>query len=151
MSSIIVDTQILLLFVVGNFDSRHVARHRRLSSDYSVDDYERLFQFVGNFDRIVVTPNSLTEVSNLISDSDDPDAIGIKKAFCLLISDALEVYTPSKDVARSVEFAWLGLSDAAQILVACDQGHVFLTGDGPLHSAALRRGVEAVHFSALRA
>jgi predicted nucleic acid-binding protein len=49
------------------------------------------------------------------------------------------------------EFAWLGLSDAAQIRAAAALGCTLLSGDGPLCSAALQRGVDAVHFSSLLA
>ena len=149
MRGIVIDTNVLLLLLVGSYDPRCIEGHRRLSTRYSVSDFDKLTSFLANYDRLVVVPSSLSEISNLISYSDDPVSTGIKLSFCAFVREALEVYSPSAKIIETNEFRWLGLSDAAQIQAAERDDHVLLTVDGPLYAAALQRGVQALHFSAL--
>jgi predicted nucleic acid-binding protein len=149
MSGIVVDANLFLLIAVGAYSKHEIARHRRLMSAYDLAAFDLLIDFVARYDKIVTVPGVLTEVSNLLSDGDDPTAVGIKQAFAVLVRNAVEVCHPSKEIVDMAEFAWLGLSDVAQLHAAKTCNCTLLTNDGPLFDAAARRGVSAVHFASL--
>jgi hypothetical protein len=61
---IIIDTNLLLLLLVGMYDKSYIARHKR-TNDYSSDDFELLLMRLERCE-IVLVSNVLTEVSNLL-------------------------------------------------------------------------------------
>jgi predicted nucleic acid-binding protein len=150
MRGVVVDANLFLLFAVGAYNRSQIERHRRLRTHFDAAAFDLLIGFIAQFDKIVVVPGLLAEVSNLLSDGADPTAIGIKKAFAVLVQSAVEVYYPSKETVAAAEFAWLGLSDVAQLHAAEASKSPLITDDGPLFSAALRRGISSVHFASIR-
>src|ERR1044072_1459487 len=63
-SGILVDTNLLVLFLLGTFDKRLVTDFKRTQA-YSVEDFELLSKLIQQFDKIIATPSVLAEVSNL--------------------------------------------------------------------------------------
>ena len=149
MRGIVLDANLFLLLVVGSFQPARIRTHRRLNSQYTETDFRSLLDFIASFDTLIAVPNSLAEVSNFLSDGDDPVSIGIKQSFANFIREAVEIYQPSAEAISCDEFWWLGLNDTAQILAAGND-HTLLTADGALFDSAIRRGAEAVHFSTLQ-
>ena len=62
-----VDANLLVLLVVGNVDQDLIAKHGRLE-EYTAEDYETLLDLLSQTrqSQIYVTPNTLTEASNLL-------------------------------------------------------------------------------------
>ena len=60
-----IDANLLLLLVVGSVSPDAIARHRRLRV-FTRDDYDILINQIGQVERVLVTPNTLTETSNLL-------------------------------------------------------------------------------------
>ena len=71
-----VDTSLLMLLVAGTTDRGLIGRHRRLQG-YTVEDYDLLLDIAGRPGRVFVTPNTLTEASNLLAQHGEPD-----RSFC---------------------------------------------------------------------
>ena len=69
---VFVDAMLLVLLVVGITDPRLIAKHRRLRT-FVPDDYERLAAMVSRPARVLVTPNTLTEASNLLAQHGEPE------------------------------------------------------------------------------
>lgn len=145
MASVVVDSGVLLLLVVGLANPDDISETRRLKHDFDSDDFERLTDLLAPFETIVVTPHALTEVDNLLGNGSDERSRRSRKALETLVRSAVEVYRPSADLVDAAEFTWLGLADVAQLL-AVDEGVYLLTADGPLHAAAAGRGIEAMFF-----
>ena len=61
----ILDTNLLLLFVVGTTNLSYIEKHKRLKS-FSVEDFELLLRAISGADAILLYPNTLTETSNLV-------------------------------------------------------------------------------------
>jgi hypothetical protein len=61
---ILIDTNILLLYFLGSFDQDLIPSFKR-TVQFTVEDYNTLLLLLQMFDRLVTTPNILTEVSNL--------------------------------------------------------------------------------------
>ena len=64
---VLIDTNLLLLYVVGRYDDGIIRRgaFSRLAA-YSIDDYGLLVGLMSLFDKYVTTPHVLAEVSNWI-------------------------------------------------------------------------------------
>ena len=60
-----IDANLLVLLVVGQVDRSLVERHRR-TRRFTPEDYDRLLGIIQTLNRVFVTPNTLTEASNLL-------------------------------------------------------------------------------------
>jgi hypothetical protein len=142
------DANLALLLVIGLHSEKLIERHKRLA--FTNADFRLLKRLIEKASGIQLTPNALTEVSNIAGfglSSSDKSAVTAKLA--QLIPNWDEDYVPSKNVVQQKEFAWLGLSDTAWLCVL-DEGMHLLTVDHDLHVAALRRGLGATNFNHLR-
>ena len=143
------DTNILILLVVGQVSRKLISAHRRLRS-YDESDYELLTKILSSFQRLIVTPNSSTETSNLIIDGiRDPYRGRLVAVLGAILAGSAEPYEPSASICLTPEFGRLGLTDAIWLKVL-DKHSVLLTDDGGLYSAALQIGVETYNFSYVR-
>ena len=66
------DTNLLVLLVVGSESRDLISKHRRLEH-YSSEDYDILYRLLEDADELFVTPNTLTEASNLVSQHREPE------------------------------------------------------------------------------
>ena len=126
-----------------------IARHRRLR-EFSVDDYDRLVGMLGMVDQVVVTPNTLTETSNLLAQHNEPERSRFFDVLRYVIESSQEITVASVDASRSRVLRRLGLTDAAvlDIVSAKTPG---LTVDLELFIAALNKDPNAaVNFRHLR-
>ena len=72
MEGYFLDANLFVLLVVGSESRELIAKHRRLRN-YSAEDYDILVELLENADRLFVTPNTLTETSNLLSQHGEPE------------------------------------------------------------------------------
>ncbi|MGD9857676.1 MAG: PIN domain-containing protein [Planctomycetaceae bacterium] len=145
---VIVDTNLLLLYVIGRFDQQRISRFKR-TRQFRVADFDLLARILTHFQRCVTTPSVMAEVSNLVSQLGDP-ARGECFA-CLSAEIALmdERYEPSATVAQEPAFTRIGLIDAA-ILRAARGGLFVLSDDFQLINRLTQAGVAAANFNHLR-
>jgi hypothetical protein len=68
---LLVDTNILLLYIVGSLSLDRIARHKRTDT-FTVEDYRLLDRVLRQFGGIVVSPDILTEVSNHLGQTRRP-------------------------------------------------------------------------------
>ena len=138
-----IDANLLVLLVVGDEDRGLITRHRRLRG-YTADDYDRLLDITAAAERVFVTPNTLTEASNLLArtapGSRALPAPGTGSA--LLIHESEEVVVSSSDASSNTEFRRLGLTDAALLQVVTADTPV-ITVDLGLYVAAAREDPSA--------
>ena len=113
----LLDANLLVLYVVGMSNPTLITRHRRLSG-FSEEDFELLADMLEDMSDIVVTPNVLTETSNLLGYQRDDDWGNLSIMLKRLIDEVVEVVIPSKDAAARSEFEALGLTDAGLLTVA---------------------------------
>lgn len=148
-SGVVVDSNLLLLLVVGLAGEKYISKHKRLAA-YTVEDYQLLIQSISGVERVIVTPNTLTETSNLLGYVAEPDRSYLFHVFRELIGSAEEKYYESGQSSRRPEFPRLGLTDSA-ILEAVSDANPLLTADLDLYLAALANGGKAVNFNHMRA
>ena len=144
-----VDTSLLMLLVAGTTDRGLIGRHRRLQG-YTVDDYDLLLDIAGRPGRVFVTPNTLTEASNLLAQHGEPDRSLLLGGLRSLIEESEEVVVRSAEASSNAEYVRLGLSDAA-LLEAVTADTPVLTVDFDLYRAAWRKEPDAaVNFAQYR-
>ncbi len=71
-----VDSNLLVLLIVGSVGKDLIEKHRRLRQ-FSVADYDTLADMISKVDRVFVTPNTLTEASNLLAQHPGSRALGL--------------------------------------------------------------------------
>lgn len=110
---VILDSNLLLLLLVGLASRSYIIKHKRLSS-YVDDDFVLLVNMLNQFTGIIVTPNTLTETSNLVGHVADPARSNIYRVFHKLVEAPgyEERFVESKDAIARTEFIRLGLTDA---------------------------------------
>jgi hypothetical protein len=149
MRSVVLDTNLLLLLVVGDFDRRLLARHKR-TQRFSPADLDLLHRFLDRFECIVVTPNILTETSNLLRQTDSKTGSQLLRALEQWLALFEERYVASRQAARQPTFQRLGLTDAALLDEPVADAEL-LTDDLDLYLAAAHSGRTAHNFSHLQA
>ena len=149
LSGYFIDANLLVLFVVGRASPDLIAKHRRLS-DYSVEDYYILLNKLKSVERVLVTPNTLTEASNLLAYHTEPELSLLFDALRNIIRDCVEVVVKSEVASSRSEFNRLGLTDSA-LLEVVSEDTPLITVDVDLYLAALQEGQNsALNFAHIR-
>ncbi len=101
--------------------------------------------------KIVVTPNTLTETSNLAAYIAEPARTRIYQTFRAVVSadETEERYAESKVAVNRAEFERIGLTDSC-LLDITTAPHMLLTADLELYLAALNQGLQVQNFNYLR-
>ena len=145
--AILIDTSLLLLLIVGLTDRRLIDRHKRLG-DYDEDGFDLLVEKLREFSEVVLTPNTLTETSNLLRMIGDPDRESLTHTLRDYIQGHTERYIRSEEASNEASFIRLGLTDAALMRASREQ-MVLLSADHKLYLAATEEGFEALNFAHL--
>jgi rRNA-processing protein FCF1 len=140
---ILVDTNLLLLFIVGSLDPGLIPRISRTAS-YSVQDFQIVAKVIDFFDTKVTTPHVLTEVSNLI------DRIEVQRTLRSFVSIVVEKFVESSKIVTHNMFEKFGLADTAILDVSKDN-YLVLTNDGPLIGFLSNNDVDVLSLELLRA
>jgi hypothetical protein len=145
VSLIVLDSNLLVVLVVGLTSTGHIARHKRLRA-YTERDFRALRSILANASRIVVTPNTVTETSNPVGQIVEPARSQIYLTFRALLASTEEVYVESREGAWHATFPRLGRTDAV-LLSVMTTSHTILTADLGLYLEAARHGHAAINFN----
>ena len=144
-NSVILNSNLFVLLVVGLASRSYIAKHKRLST-YTEKDFDLLFNFLESAPRIIVTPNTVTETSNLAGQIGEPARSQVLAVLRGLLRTMEEVYVESKQAAEHSAFLRLGLTDSV-MLNTIAHGQTLLTADLDLYLEAGRHGHTAVNFN----
>lgn len=145
---LILDTNLLLLLIVGSTSKEYISKHKRLKA-YSEKDFDLLIKIISDVPNVFVTPNILTETSNLAGQIPEPARTKIFNVFRDYIPSADEHYCESRRAITRKEFIRLGLTDSV-ILHEMTDAFILLTDDLNLYLAAINEGYLAENFNHLR-
>lgn len=149
MKGVALDTNLLVLLLVGRAAPGLISIHKRLRA-FDAEDFSLLVRVLGAANHLVIIPQCVAEVSNLaVQGVDDPLRSEILLGLKGLVGSAIERDIASGFAVAQEEYMRLGVTDAAW-LAALDQNAKLVTADVELYLAALRRGHDAVRFSELR-
>ena len=149
MTELFIDSNLLLLYVVGESNRDIIAKHRRLRQ-YTARDYDTLLNFLDGVDRVLVTPHTLAETSNLLAQHKEPELSRLFDQLRRLIHESKEVVVSGAAASNNRAFTRLGITDAA-LLEAITEKTPLLTVDFDLfYEAQQREPNSAVNFNYLR-
>ena len=144
-----IDANLFVLLVVGSVGRDLIAKHRRLRA-HTVDDYDTLLDLLAPVDQVFVTPNTLTETSNMLAQHGEPERSHFFHMLRFLIHQSEEVVVTSEVASSNTEFSRLGLTDAALLEVVTAEAPL-VTVDLDLYLEAMRKGQDAaINFTYLR-
>lgn len=150
-AAVLLDANLLVLLIVGTVDKRRIASHHRLGG-FSAVDFDVLRDFLFGARTIIVTPNILTEASNLVGNPKNPNHRSYfegLQAIVIHTESFTEVYVPSAEALGHPCFRYLGLTDAGIVQLA-DRDTIVLSCDNRLVAECLSAGLQATTFDRLR-
>jgi rRNA-processing protein FCF1 len=147
-TGVLVDTNVLLLYFLGRFSPQEIPRFKR-TRQFTVEDYGMLHLMLQSFEKLLTTPNVLTEVSSFSGQLADPLRTLFFKKFASEIALLEERYVESGRIADLPEFVRLGLTDTG-ILSLSRGSHLVLTDDFPLSQRLQAAGIDVINFNHVR-
>ena len=147
-SSIILDTNLLVLFLVRSTDKKLIEKHKRTKA-FDIDDFNELITIIKRFRKIISNPYILAETSNLISQTDEDKNKKIKISFINFLKTSEEKYENSLIVTQQKDFIRLGLTDAS-ILDLVEQSFPLITVDLDLYLASSKISKNVLNFNYIR-
>jgi hypothetical protein len=141
---ILLDTNLLLVVVVGSHAPLYVSKHER-TTDYTPDDFYRLERVIRFSAAMVTTPHILTEVSNLLGQTAGPVRDRYFAAFSRVIRLFEEVHVPARQISTRPHFDQFGLTDLG-IVEAANPGTSVLTSDSRLADYLYRSTVDVTFY-----
>lgn len=144
---LLVDTNLLLLYLIGRTNKNRILNFKRTQA-YTIEDFDLLERFMAEFKALITTPHVLTEVSNL-GDLHGPEREAFRSLFVRTVERSIEHYHESRSVVNESCFRRLGLTDAG-ISALASHGFLFLTDDLDLYLTLATQGADAINFNHLR-
>ena len=146
--SAILDTNLLLLAIVGSLAPHLVGTHRRLR-EFGPKDLPRLNAILSDFVKFFTVPNLLSETSNWIEQGDRQICEGATDAFSAYVATTEEIYFPSEKAVSYPEFRRLGLTDTV-LLEMSRRGVTTITADFALANRLQQLKYPCINFNHLR-
>lgn len=142
-----VDTNLLVLYLVGKVNKRRIPHFKR-TQNYTIEDFDLLERLISWFGGIVTTPHVLSQTSDLAVPA-DKELKAIRARFRSVIEDMTEQFDEGRVLVTDASFDRLGLADAA-IAAVCQSGRLVLTDDLDLQVTLASRGADALNFNHIR-
>ncbi|MEN3333677.1 MAG: hypothetical protein V7641_3042 [Blastocatellia bacterium] len=147
---ILIDTNLLLLHFIGKYDPRRIVSFERTRSRaFTVEDFILLESIFAYFDKVITTPNILTEVSNLSGKLSSDERPIYHQEFARQVALLGEEYNKSAVVCSYAHFKQFGLTDSGIIKIVKDK-YLVLTDDGPLYGYLQSVGIDTINFNHVR-
>jgi hypothetical protein len=148
MRSVLLDTNLLLLFTVGFLDKNLIGKHKR-TREFTEEDFDLLVNIVSEATTIWITAHCLAEASNLLKQTDQFMAGRLMKCFMEATSPFRESYITKEIIFAQAVFQRLGVADSG-IVVKAKRVDCVLTVDFDLYKEISRKGYNVINFNHLR-
>lgn len=148
---ILIDTNILILWVVGTVNRERISLFNRTKT-FTPNDYDILSQIIDYFSKIVTTPHILTEVNSLMNTLGEPERSNALKILAKAIKNSDKVheeYRESFQIMQNEKFSKFGLTDCG-ILEICQGRYLVLTDDFKLAGYLSSQNIDTINFNHIR-
>jgi hypothetical protein len=108
-----VDTNLVVLLVVGSASSSYISRHKRLG-EYAVDDFEMLGLILLGLSEIFLLPHAVAEASNFARMIHLPARVKVQAALQTLTATFTKLPILRVDRIERSAFHDIGLTDAVR-------------------------------------
>jgi rRNA-processing protein FCF1 len=144
---IIIDTNALILLVLGTVNLNNIGRHRRLSV-YTEEDFWTVSSLVNDENQLLSTPNTWTEVDNLCNNMRGEDRQRYINVMKHIVSASTEKFITTRSVVEDHYFADIGITDTI-ILNLAKKCSLLVTGDSALADIAKAHSIEVLDLKAI--
>ena len=147
---LVLDTNVLILYLVGLFDIRN--NHNYLNGfKYDKKDYFTLTKFIelAKIKNFIVTPHILTEfyslTKNKIKNKSWDAFVNSCSPFLLNFN---EIYINKNEIIQHRKFRKFGFCDVGiKIIYEKRNCNAILTDDAPLHGSCIKSDMACIHFA----
>jgi hypothetical protein len=144
MREVIIDSNIFILFLAGQINENKIERYTR-NSLYTKDDYYFLLNILADYDKIITSPNILTEVDNILNRITGEDKYKYLVLAKTIYKQTIEKYIETEIVAQNWFFDSLGITDASILMMAKDC-ELLISGDSSLCDYAKSLDIKTFDF-----
>jgi predicted nucleic acid-binding protein len=144
-AGLLIDTNLLVLFIVGSVNPNRIERFKR-TSQYTRSDYQLLLSVLDHFEHLYTSAHVMAEVSNL-TDLTGRERILARRRLKDMLDILREPWMPSVRAAQSARYESLGLTDASVMALAREHKCAVLTADFDLYLALSRDGIPVLNFA----
>lgn len=137
---IVVDSNALVVLLVGLVDPKQISQHSR-TSIYDEADFQDLLTLIDRYENILAIPNIWAEVDNLLNDFNGGHKDNYVAHIINLIQKSSERYLASTSVSLDYHFHPLGLTDTL-ILQLSKEAEFLITADSKLSDYAKSLGIQ---------
>jgi hypothetical protein len=147
MRSVLLDTNLLVLLIVGMCNREYISTHKR-TRNFVIEDFDLLLESINGFAQLHITSHCLAEVSNLIRQTHERQAQELM-TFLSKFSAKIKESHISKELIFNKDISVsLGVTDTG-IFIKSKRVTVF-TVDLDLYLEILGAGHSVVNFNHLR-
>lgn len=137
---IFIDTNALIILILGLMDPRQIGSHKR-TSIYNENDFLELSAIIGSLDRLVTLPNIWTETDNLLNNFNHDHRWNYYQVLKNLISETSEKYLSTSTALNNDSFLELGVTDSLILEIGKDCEFI-ITSDSKLSDYAIANGIK---------
>ena len=147
-NSVLVDTSLLVLLVVGATDRNLIAKHKRTRS-FIPRDYDELSCRLSTFRELWVTTHCLAETSNLLKQTDQVKARILLHNLAICCRNANESHIRKELIFSLPEFLTFGVTDSG-FIQSTENVSLAVTADLSLYLAISKLGRRVINFNHFR-
>lgn len=144
MRDVIIDTNIFILFLVGQINENRIKNYTR-NSLYTKEDYYFLLNVLADYDRIITSPNILTEVDNILNRIGGEDKYKYLVLAKTMYKQTIEKYIETERITQNWYFDSLGITDSSILMMAKDC-ELLIYGDSSLCDHAKSLNIKTFDF-----
>lgn len=144
---ILVDTNLMVLLVVGTYEIQRISSFKR-TRQYTIEDFALVMRVLELFERRITTPHILTEVDNLTRQLPETEHSAISETLTHLVSTLFEVHEPAAAIMRMDLYPDLGLTDCVTVSLSRDL--LVITDDYRLSNILSAAGRDALNINHIR-
>lgn len=131
IKSVLIDTNLLILYLTGIYNTKLISDSKRLYK-YSSEDFFILKKYLHKFKHLIITPHILTETSNLLFTSNAKKHAFLLEAIKKTLEGFEERDVKKNFILKSNFFEKFGVTDCALIYIAQQKNTIVLTDDSNL-------------------
>jgi hypothetical protein len=151
LKGVVVDTNLLLLLLIGSFDKRQIGREKRINK-YELQDFEKLNILLKHFpSTLFITQSILSEVTNLSSNYNEETGFSFFRYIETQLLKFKETEFNSLNLVSSNQKAFykFGLTDVSIIDLA-KNNCLIVTDDLPMYHYLQSQNFYAINYNHLR-
>lgn len=125
---LLVDTNVLLMYLVGLYDPKYIGEFKR-TQQYTTDDFQIVQALTLRFRRLVTTPHILSELTNLSRALQEKRALEYFRRLVGVLKRTREVYVDKDVLLGHRKLPQFGFTDLSILEAARRSRYLVLTDD----------------------